>query len=67
MKFLEVVEGQDLVMALGVAGSGKSTLMQSLVHGTDHVDVDKLKLEIKLEMARKSTKKMSIYQSSLKD
>ena len=39
IKYLQIIEDQDVVLALGVTGCGKSCIFQSLVYGSDQVEI----------------------------
>lgn len=45
---LKVLEGQDLIVALGNTGCGKSTIFQSLVFGASHLESKLLEHEFEL-------------------
>lgn len=47
-KFLQKIEGKNIILAVGNTGCGKSTMLTSLMYGPEALEIKKIEYEIKI-------------------
>jgi predicted GTPase len=47
-KFLQKIEGKNIILAVGNTGCGKSTMLTSLMYGPEALELKKIDYEIKI-------------------
>lgn len=45
-QLLEVINGKNVIICLGNSGCGKSTILNSIVYGSDSLKLEKIKIEV---------------------
>ena len=66
LAFLELdfdqIKDQDVVLAVGNTGSGKSTMLTALIFGPNELHLTKIKKEIRLADGRKKVKLIPVIE-----